>query len=158
MEFSVSATSRLPRGEEKNGVDYYFLSNEEFKTRANNEEFVEWEEVYAGTCYGTLKSEVERIWSKGNTVVFDIDVVGGENLKKLFGDNALSIFIQPPSLEELHKRLLGRATDTPEAIEKRIAKAEKELQYKDKFDVIVVNDDLDIALEKATIIVKNFIA
>ena len=157
LEFSVSATSRNPRGEEKESVDYYFLTNEQFKSKAENGEFIEWEEVYAGTCYGTLHSEAQRIWDKGNTIVFDIDVVGGNNLKAIFGDKALSIFIQPPSLEELHKRLIGRATDTPEAIERRIAKAEQELQYKDKFDVIIVNDKLETALEQAAEIVGKFI-
>lgn len=157
LEFSISATSRSSRGGERNGIDYYFLTNEQFKSKAEGGEFIEWEEVYAGTCYGTLHSETTRIWNKGNTVVFDIDVVGGDNLKKLFGNNALSIFIQPPSLEELHKRLIARNTDSNEAIERRLAKAEQELQYKEKFDVVIINDNLETALSEAVEIVNNFI-
>ncbi len=158
LEFSISATSRLPRGAEQNGVEYYFFSSDEFKTKVEQGEFIEWEEVYAGTCYGTLKSEVDRIWAKNNVVVFDIDVVGGVNVKKLFGDNALSVFIQPPSVEELRNRLVGRATDTPEAIEKRVAKASHELTYADKFDVVLINDDLQTAFDESVGIVSNFLS
>ena len=157
LEFSISATSRQLRGNEKDGVDYHFLSSQEFSTKVNNNEFIEWEEVYAGTCYGTLRSEVERIWAKGNIVVFDIDVVGGINVKKLFGDNAFSIFVQPPSVEELRKRLIGRATDSAEAIDKRILKAESELGYSNQFDVILINDVLEDALSEADKIIANFI-
>lgn len=117
LEFSISATSRAPRGEERNGVDYYFMSNDDFAQRAAQDEFIEWEEVYAGTCYGTLRAEIERIWDRGNVVVFDVDVKGGVNLKQLFGEQALSIFIMPPSIESLRERLVGRATDSPEQIE-----------------------------------------
>ncbi len=157
LEFSISATSRQIRGDEKDGVDYYYLTNDEFKSKADNNDFVEWEEVYAGTCYGTLRSEIERIWAKGNVVVFDIDVVGGVNIKKLFGENALSIFVQPPSIDELRKRLMQRATDSSEAIEKRVGKAESELQYSSKFDVVLINDVLENTFEEAYEIVSNFI-
>lgn len=157
FEFSISATSRQPRGQEQNGVDYHFMSNEEFKERVARGEFVEWEEVYAGTCYGTLKSEMERIWAKGNVIIFDVDVMGGINLKKLFGEDACSMFIMPPSVEELERRLRGRGTDTEEVIQKRIAKAEFELSKAPEFDHIVVNDVLDDAVEEATTIISNFL-
>ena len=157
FEFSISATSRLPRGEEKHGVDYYFLTNDEFRSRVANGEFVEWEEVYAGTCYGTLRSEMERIWAKGNIIIFDVDVMGGINLKRLFGDKACSIFIMPPSLEELERRLRGRGTDAEEVIAKRIGKASFELSKSGEFDFTVVNDKLDEAVKEATSIIKNFI-
>ena len=157
FEFSISATSRQPRGQEQNGVDYHFMSNEEFKERVARGEFVEWEEVYAGTCYGTLKSEMERIWAKGNVIIFDVDVMGGINLKKLFGEDACSMFIMPPSVEELERRLRGRGTDTEEVIQKRIAKAEFELSKAPEFDHIVVNDVLDVAVEEATAIISNFL-
>ena len=127
FEFSISATSRKPRGEERDGVDYYFLTAEEFRARVERDEFVEWEEVYAGTCYGTLRSEMERIWSKGNIILFDVDVIGGINLKRLFGNDACSLFIMPPSIEELERRLRGRGTDAEEVIQKRVDKAEFEL-------------------------------
>lgn len=145
LEFSVSCTTRAPRGHEQNGCEYYFITNEEFLRRVKNDEFVEYENVYAGTYYGTLKSEIERIESKGHHVVFDVDVKGGINLKKYFGDNALSIFVAPPSVDELRKRLIGRATDSAEKIEERVAKAEVELLDQPKFDVTIVNDDLDKA-------------
>ena len=119
LEFSVSATSRAPRGQERDGVDYYFLSQEEFAKAVAENRFVEWEEVYKGTCYGTLRSEVERIWAKGHVIVFDVDVIGGINLKRIFGDDACSVFIMPPSIEELRRRLVGRGTDAPEVIERR---------------------------------------
>ena len=157
FEFSISATSRKPRGQEQDGVDYYFLSNDEFKSRVERGEFVEWEEVYAGTCYGTLKSEMERIWSKGNVIIFDVDVMGGINLKRLFGEQACSIFIMPPSVEELERRLRGRATDTEEVILKRIAKADFELSKSSEFDFTVVNDDLATAVEEAASIIENFL-
>ena len=157
FEFSISATSRQPRGQEQNGVDYHFMSNEEFKERVARGEFVEWEEVYAGTCYGTLKSEMERIWAKGNVIIFDVDVMGGINLKKLFGEDACSMFIMPPSVEELERRLRGRGTDTEEVIQKRIAKAEFELSKAPEFDHIVVNDVLEDAVEEATTIISNFL-
>ena len=157
FEFSISATSRKPRGEEKDGVDYYFLTAEEFRARVERDEFVEWEEVYAGTCYGTLKSEVERIWAKGNVIVFDVDVMGGINLKRLFGDDACSIFIMPPSIEELERRLRGRGTDSEEVIQKRIGKAEFELSKSPEFDYTVVNDVLADAVNEATDIINNFL-
>ena len=142
MEFSVSATSRAPRGTEKHGVDYYYLTLEEFRQKIDNQEFLEYEEVYSNCYYGTLRSEVERITGKGKNIVFDVDVVGGLNIKKEFGDRALALFIAPPSVDELHKRLIGRGTDTPEMIEKRIGKAEYEMTFAPSFDTIVVNDNL----------------
>ena len=157
FEFSISATSRKPRGQEQHGIDYYFLSNEEFRQRVERDEFVEWEEVYEGTCYGTLKSEVERIWSKGNVIIFDVDVMGGINLKRLFGEEACSMFIMPPSVEELERRLRGRGTDSEEVIQKRIAKAEFELSKSPEFDYTVVNDDLQVAVDEATTIIRNFL-
>jgi len=149
FEFSISATSRAPRGSEKHGHDYFFLSAEEFKKRIKDDEFVEWQEVYADNFYGTLKSELDRIWAKDNVVVFDVDVVGGVNLKKMFPDCSLSIFIMPPSVSELRNRLVERGTDSPEAIERRVAKAEEELSYASKFDFVLVNDDLEAAKEAA---------
>jgi guanylate kinase len=157
FEFSISATSRQPRGKEQHGVDYYFLSSDEFRQRVERDEFVEWEEVYAGTCYGTLKSEVERIWAKGNVIVFDVDVMGGISLKRLFGDDACSIFIMPPSVEELERRLRGRGTDSEEVIQKRIGKAEFELSKASEFDYTVVNDVLADAVNEATDIINNFL-
>ena len=158
FEFSISATSRAPRGVEQNGVDYYFLTQEEFAAKVASDSFVEWEEVYAGTCYGTLKSEMERIWSKGNVIIFDVDVMGGINLKKIFGDAACSIFIMPPSIEELQKRLEGRGTDAPEVIAKRIAKAEFEISKAPEFDYKVVNDLLEVAVAETRAIIDNFLA
>ena len=149
LEFSVSATTRQPRGQEVDGRDYYFLSEEEFLARVAAGEFVEYEQVYKGSYYGTLKSEVERIWAKGNIILFDVDVKGGVSLKKYFGDEALSVFIQAPSPEELRRRLEKRGTDSPEAIEKRVAKAAEEMEYADKFDIVLINDDLDMCLRKA---------
>lgn len=157
FEFSISATSRQPRGKEQHGVDYYFLSLEEFRQRVERDEFVEWEEVYAGTCYGTLKSEVERIWAKGNVIVFDVDVMGGINLKRLFGDDACSIFIMPPSVEELERRLRGRGTDSEVVIQKRIGKAEFELSKAPEFDYTIVNDVLSDAVNEATAVINNFL-
>ena len=158
LEFSVSATSRAPRGCEKNGVDYYFLSQEEFMQKVADNRFVEWEEVYAGTCYGTLRSEVERIWQKGHVIVFDVDVIGGINLKRIFGSDACSIFIMPPSVGELRRRLEKRGTDAPEAIDRRVAKAEFELTKAPEFDRVVVNDSLDDAIGEAAEILDTFIA
>lgn len=157
FEFSISATSRQPRGQEQNGVDYYFMSNDEFKARVARDEFVEWEEVYAGTCYGTLKSEMERIWAKGNTIFFDVDVMGGINLKRLFGDDACSVFIMPPSVEELERRLRGRGTDAEEVIQKRIAKAEFELAKAPEFDHVVINDVLEDAVNEVSAIISQFL-
>ena len=158
FEFSISATSRAPRGAEQNGVDYYFLSQEEFAAKVASDSFVEWEEVYAGTCYGTLKSEIERIWSKGNVIIFDVDVMGGINLKQIFGKKACSIFVMPPSIEELQNRLVGRGTDAPEVIAKRVAKAEFEISKADAFDHRVINDDLATAVADVRRIIDNFLA
>ncbi len=156
LEFSVSATSRAPRGKEVDGKDYYFFTTDQFERKIANGEFVEYEEVYAGSYYGTLRSEVQRIWDKGNIIIFDIDVKGGVNLKKLYASNALAIFIQPPSIQELRNRLIGRGTDSMEAIEKRVAKAEEELTYAEKFDITLVNDKLEEALLQAEKIVEEF--
>ena len=158
LEFSVSATCRAPRGQEQNGVDYFFFTPEEFKKRVDNDEFLEWEEVYQGCCYGTLKSEVERIWAKGNIVVFDVDVVGGVNIKKIFGDQALSIFIQAPSVQVLRDRLIGRGTDSMDKIEQRVAKAEYEMTFAPKFDTIVVNDKVEDAYADAERVIREFIS
>ncbi|MBQ2392936.1 MAG: guanylate kinase [Alistipes sp.] len=157
FEFSISATSRAPRGAERNGVDYYFLSAEEFAKKVAEEAFVEWEEVYAGTSYGTLKSEVERIWSKGNIILFDVDVMGGINLKRIFQEKACSIFIMPPSIEELRRRLEGRGTDSAETIEKRISKASFELTKSPEFDHTVINDRLEEAIEATCKIIDEFL-
>lgn len=157
IEFSVSATSRAPRGQEKDGVEYYFLETDEFRRRIAADEFVEYEEVYPGRFYGTLKSEVERIWAKGHVIIFDVDVKGGVNLKKYFGDNALSVFIQAPSVDELRRRLVLRGTDSEEDIEKRVAKAAEEMTYADKFDYVLVNDDLQTALKEAETVVDKFL-
>ncbi|MGL5227802.1 MAG: guanylate kinase [Bacteroidales bacterium] len=156
VAFSISATSRSPRGQEEHGKEYYFLTAEEFKTKIANGEFLEYEEVYTDCFYGTLKSEVERIHQAGLNVIFDVDVVGGVNIKKYYGDQALSVFIQPPSVEELKRRLTGRGTDTQETIDKRIAKAEYELSFASQFDVVVVNDDLKTAQEECYRIVTDF--
>ncbi len=157
FEFSVSATSRAPRGVEVTGVDYHFMSNEEFMQRVQNDEFVEWEEVYAGTCYGTLRKEMERIWEKGNVILFDVDVVGGIRLKEIFGEQACSIFVMPPSIEALRERLIGRATDAPEVIEKRVNKAEFEISKSSQFDHIVVNDILSEAVAQTESVIRNFL-
>ena len=157
IEFSVSATSRQPRGQEQDGVEYYFLTVEEFRRRIEADMFVEYEQVYEGRYYGTLKSEVQRIWDKGHVIIFDVDVKGGVNLKKYFGDKALSVFIQAPSVEELHRRLVSRKTDTPEAIAERVAKAAEEMTYAPKFDVVLVNDKLDVAYAEAEALVDNFL-
>ena len=155
FDFSVSATSRAPRGAEVHGKEYFFLSEAEFKSKVSAGEFVEHEEVYPGLFYGTLKSEVERIWGNGKIILLDIDVMGGMNLKKLYGDKALSLFIAPPSLETLRERLVKRGTDTPEAIEKRVAKAEKEMLYSGNFDKILINDDMQTALNEVELIIRE---
>ncbi|MEZ7874203.1 MAG: guanylate kinase [Bacteroidales bacterium] len=155
FDFSVSATTRAPRGAEVNGKEYFFLSEAEFKSRVEAGEFIEHEEVYPGLFYGTFKSEVERVWGNGKIVLFDIDVMGGINLKKLYGEKALSIFIAPPSLEILRERLVKRSTDSPEAIEKRVAKAQKEMQFAGNFDKILVNDDLQTALNEVEQIIRE---
>ena len=158
LYFSISCTSRAPRGTEQNGVEYFFLTPEEFRTKIQNDEFVEYEEVYENRFYGTLKSQVEKQLNAGQNVVFDVDVKGGVNIKKFYGDDALSVFIQPPSIEELRKRLVGRATDSPEAIEERLAKASYELTFANQFDTIVVNDDLETAKQKALQVIESFIS
>lgn len=155
LSFSVSATTRTQRKGERHGVDYYFLSNEEFQKRINNNEFIEWEEVYEETYYGSLKSEVERLSEQGKHVVFDIDVVGGVNIKKMFGGRAVAVFIQPPSIDHLRKRLEARSTETAESLQRRIAKAQSELTFAPKFDHIVVNDDINTALTEAERIVEE---
>lgn len=157
LRFSVSATTREPRGEERDGVDYHFLTETEFKGIIEGKGLVEYEEVYAGTFYGTLKSELEKIWAEGNIVVFDVDVVGGCKLKEVFGGDALSVFIKAPSMKVLRERLTARGTDNAKSIEKRLAKAEEELSYQNQFDVIVVNDELDMAFEDAVHAIEPFI-
>ncbi len=157
LDFSISATSRKKRGKEIDGKDYYFISDKKFKTHIENNDFVEWEEVYTNNYYGTLKQEVERIWSEGNHVIFDIDVIGGLNIKKKFPEETLAIFVQPPSIEEMERRLRGRKTDTEEKILERVAKAEKELKYAKDFDVILINDNLEEAKEEAFKLVHNFL-
>lgn len=157
MVFSISATSRAPRGTEKNGVEYFFLTADEFRTRIANDEFLEYEEVYPGCFYGTLKEQVEKRLNEGMNVVFDVDVVGGCNIKKYFGDEALSMFIQPPSVEELERRLKLRGTDSDEMIAKRVAKASYELTFAPKFDVVIVNDKLEEAQMKALSTIKSFL-
>ena len=157
MHFSISATSRAPRGTEQNGVEYFFLTPEEFRTKIENDEFLEYEEVYANRFYGTLKAQVEKQLEEGQNVVFDVDVKGGINIKKYYGDEALSLFIQPPSVDELRRRLEGRATDTAEAIEQRLAKAEYEMTFASQFDRIIVNDDLETAKQEALQVVKEFL-
>ena len=157
LEFSVSATSRPPRGKEQDGVEYYFITPEEFRKRIENGDFIEFQEVYKDRFYGTLKSEIERIEQSGHHVVFDVDVKGGVNLKKIFGDKALALFIAPPSIDELRNRLNKRATDSPEMIEQRIAKAAEELSYSDQFDKIIVNDDLNQAKADAERVISEFL-
>ena len=158
LEFSISATSRAPRGNERNGREYYFFSADEFRKMISEDKFVEYEEVYAGSFYGTLKSELDRIWGQGHVIIFDVDVKGGVNLKKFFGDKALSIFIQAPSVACLRERLVGRGTDSAEAIEKRVSKAAAEIDFaKGKFDYTLVNDDLDKAFAEADKVVGDFI-
>ncbi|MBP5723791.1 MAG: guanylate kinase [Bacteroidales bacterium] len=157
LEFSVSATTRAPRGTEQNGVEYYFYSVDEFKQKIQNGEFVEYEEVYENRFYGTLKAECERIWSKGNVIVFDVDVAGGLRLKSLFGDKALALFIRVSSIEELRKRLMGRNTESADEIQKRLDKAAYEMQFAEKFDAIVTNDDLTKACKDAEGLLTEFL-
>lgn len=157
LAFSISCTSRKPRGTERDGVEYFFITPEEFKKRISNDEFLEYEEVYKDRFYGTLKAQVEHQSAAGDNVVFDVDVNGGLRIKEYYGDKALSVFIQPPSIKELRRRLNGRATDAPEVIEDRIARAEFELSQADKFDVVVTNDDLRKAEQDAYEVVKRFL-
>ena len=158
IEFSISATSRPKRGVEQNGKDYHYLSVEEFKQKIDNKEFLEWEEVYADTHYGTLRSEVERIWAKGKSVIFDIDVEGGLNLKNQFGKRALAVFVMPPSIKILEERLNTRSTDSPESISRRVAKAEKEIKTAELFDVFILNEVLEEAFVKAEKVVTDFLS
>lgn len=157
LEFSVSACSRPIRGDEVQGVDYYFMSVDEFKKKIAAGDFVEWEEVYKDNFYGTLRTEIERIWNKGKHVIFDVDVVGGINLKKKFGERALSVFVMPPSIASLEQRLKLRETETPESIARRIGKAEKELKTADQFDKILVNEHLETAFKGAEKLVEDFL-
>jgi guanylate kinase len=157
LRFSVSATTRAPRQGEKNGEDYFFISPEEFRRRVSNNEFVEWEEVYKDHFYGTLKSEIEGIRDRGNNIIFDVDVKGGVNLKKKFGDKSVALFIMPPSVQELELRLRNRGKDSPEKIKMRIEKAETEMKLSGQFDFIVVNKDLDTAVKESVAIVKAFL-
>ena len=157
LYFSISCTSRAPRGTEQNGVEYFFISPEEFREKIANDEFVEYEEVYENRFYGTLKSQVEKQLNAGQNVIFDVDVKGGVNIKKFYGKDALSLFIQPPSVEELRRRLVGRATDTPEAIEQRLAKAEYEMTFAPQFDSIVINDNLEEAKEQTLELISSFL-
>ena len=158
LYFSISCTSRAPRGTEQNGVEYFFLTPEEFRQRIDNEEFLEYEEVYENRFYGTLKAQVERQLDDGQNVVFDVDVKGGVNIKRFYGDKALSIFIQPPSIDELRRRLEGRGTDTQEVIEDRLAKAAYEMTFAEKFDHVVINDDLATAEEQTYNLVKEYLS
>ncbi len=157
LAFSISACSRDPRGNEQNGIDYYFLGREGFEQQIAENAFLEWEEVYDGMFYGTLKSELTRIWSEGKTVIFDVDVVGGIHLKQIMGEKALSIFIQPPSMEELSRRLTSRNTDSIDKINMRLAKAQQEIEQAKDFDVIVVNDQLELAIQTVHYAISSFI-
>lgn len=157
LAFSISCTSRHPRGTEQNGVEYFFITPDEFRRRIENDEFLEYEEVYKDRFYGTLKEQVEKQSAQGDNVVFDVDVKGGCNIKKFYGNRALSIFIQPPSIDELRRRLEGRGTDAPEVINDRIARAEFELSFAGQFDKVVVNDNLQKAEEETMTIVKEFL-
>ncbi len=155
LEFSVSATSRQPRGNEKNGIEYYFLSPEEFRQKIDADEFLEWEQVYTDTYYGTLRSELSRIWDKGSAVILDVDVMGGLNVKRLYPEETCLIFVMPPSVEELRRRLEGRGTDSQDKIDMRIRKAKQEMGYASQFDHIVVNDTLEDAICKARSIIED---
>jgi guanylate kinase len=157
LEFSVSACSRDPRPNEVNGKDYYFLGVEGFKKQIDTGAFIEWEEVYTNNYYGTLKEEIHRIWERGNAVIFDVDVIGGLNIKRLFGDNALAIFVQPPSVEELEYRLRLRSTESEDKINQRMSKARKELEYASEFDKILVNEDLETAISTAKEWIEQFL-
>ncbi|MBR6973619.1 MAG: guanylate kinase [Bacteroidaceae bacterium] len=158
LHFSISATSRAPRGEEKNGVEYFFLTPEEFRQKIANDEFVEYEEVYTDKFYGTLKSQVDKQLANGENIIFDVDVNGAMNIKKLYGKRALSIFIQPPSIEELRDRLEKRATDAPEVIAQRVERAKYELEQAEHFDEVVINDNLEVAKVEARALVEDFLA
>lgn len=158
LEFSISACSRAARENECNGKDYYFLSVDDFKNKIENDEFLEWEEVYPKHYYGTLKSEVERIWKKGKDVIFDVDVVGGLNIKKIYGDKALAVFVMPPSLEVLKERLNARSTESEESLKKRLDKVEYELEFADQFDIQIVNDQLEDAIDEVKAIVFSFLS
>lgn len=157
LDFSISAASRAPREGEVDGKDYYFLSADDFRTKVDEDAFLEWEEVYKDNFYGTLKSEITRIWNEGKHVVFDIDVVGGLNIKKQFPEETLAVFVKPPSIEEMEKRLRGRATETEEKIKMRVAKAEQEMDFAKKFDTVLINDDLSVAKEEAYQLISDFI-
>ncbi len=157
FEFSISATSRQPREGEQDGVDYYFLTPEEFKRRVANDQFLEWEEVYAGVCYGTLKSEIDRIWDNGHVIIFDVDVNGGMNIKKYFGPDALALFVMPPSVEVLEQRLRSRGTESEEAISKRLARSAAELEMAPQFDVTIVNDDLNAAVDMTQEVINRYL-
>ncbi len=157
LGFSISASTRDKRGRtESHGKDYYFLSPEEFKTKIDNDEFIEWEEVYEGNFYGTLKSEIEHIWESGKNVIFDVDVKGGLNLKKYFGDKALAVFVKVPSLDVLQERLKDRGTESPESISRRLFKAKFEMSFQDKFDVVLVNENLETSLSQAQLLYNQF--
>lgn len=156
--FSISATSRKPRGSEQDGVEYYFLTEEDFRRRISEGDFLEYEEVYPGCFYGTLRSEVDRTLDRGENVILDIDVQGGLNVKKIYGDRALTLFIQPPSIERLRERLERRGTDAPEVIERRLAKAETELSFAHRYDAVVVNDDLEEACRDAARVIEDFLS
>ena len=156
--FSISATSRKPRGSEQDGVEYYFLTEEDFRRRISEGDFLEYEEVYPGCFYGTLRSEVDRTLAQGENVILDIDVQGGLNVKKIYGDRAMTLFIQPPSIERLRERLERRGTDAPEVIERRLAKAETELSFAPKYDAVVVNDDLEEACRDAARVIEDFLS
>jgi guanylate kinase len=157
LEFSVSATSRAPRPGEADGRDYFFITAEEFRQKIKQGELLEWQEVYAGQFYGTLKSEVERIWKAGNHVLFDVDVKGGMNLKKMFPEISVSLFIMPPSLEILEQRLRLRSTETEESLRKRLDKAGEEIKFSDRFDVIIINDQLEVAVQQSIKTVRQFL-
>jgi guanylate kinase len=157
LKFSISACSRTKRINEVDGVDYYFMSADDFKLKIQNDEFLEWQEVYEGSYYGSLKSEVDRIWSQNNYVIFDVDVVGGLNIKKIYKDKALSIFIMPPSIELLEERLRKRSTDSEESIRIRVEKARKEMEFSNHFDHIIINDDISKATNEAVLLIKEFL-
>ena len=157
LEFSISACTRGTRMKEVDGKDYYFLTVNDFKEKIRNNDFIEWEEVYPDHFYGTLKSEVYRIWEKGKHVIFDVDVVGGLNIKKQFGAQALSLFVKPPSIEELKKRLINRSADSKENIQKRVAKAEQEMTYAEQFDIVIINENLDVATDEVITVVSRFL-
>lgn len=158
FEFSISATSRQPREGERDGVDYYFLSPDTFAQRVSNGDFLEWEEVYAGVCYGTLKSEINRIWDNGHVIIFDVDVNGGMNIKKFFGANALSLFVMPPSVEVLEQRLRSRGTESEENIVKRLGRSAAEMKMSDQFDITIVNDILADAVDQTQQVINNYLS